>query len=88
MLYVYTVEQFKEFVDLEKRTASYLVPVETPHDLVQCDEDGLNSKCCDDAVEGGYLLGSIHYKFEVKDSKVFIRVTADDASEWIDEFIH
>ena len=82
--YRFTVEEFKKFVNLENNSASYLIPLESPHDLLRCDEDGFNSLCCDDVVEDGYMLQDWSVVFEVVDGKVNLRVNVQDADEWID----
>jgi hypothetical protein len=83
-MYTYTVEQFKAFVDLEKMSASYLIPLDSPRTLVDLDDDGYNELCCDDAVEDGHLLQDWSGSFEISEGKVCIRVHVADAAEWID----
>lgn len=85
-MYIYTLEQFRNFVNKEENTASYLVPLESPWTLLNCDEDGCNEFCCDNAVEGGYMLQDFSSRFEVNEGKVCIRVHVADASEWIQEY--
>lgn len=83
---LYSVEDFKKFVDIEKKTASYLIPLNSPRDLIDLDDDGYNELCCDDAVDGGYMLQDWSGSFEVHEGKVNIRVHVADASEWIQEY--
>lgn len=82
-------EQIKQFgiINTVNNTVSYLVPISSVYELVELGIEGLNSKCCDDFVEGGHLFNDITYTFEVEQSNIFIRVVVNDASEWIGEFI-
>lgn len=84
MSHLFTVQQFRDFIDYEKVTASYLVKLDNPTVLMD-DMDTINERFCDDVVEGGSLLNCISFAFEVKEGEVYLRVDCDDAGDWIAE---